>query len=87
VIQSDTDIGHWISGIAFGKNLWNHAKNSAYAFFKKINDGSNIGLESDKWNNDVLAYIPKDETTDLMVPIVPNGKDKILYFIEHNDSW
>ncbi len=85
--QSDYDSGHWISGIAFSKNLWGHAKNSALAYHWKLNGGSNIGWDSGNWNNDVLGLINKGVVPELIVPVVENGKDKLLYIVEHNNNW
>jgi hypothetical protein len=80
--------GGWISGIAFGKNLWHHAKNSAYAFENALNGGSRTSSASDMyWNNDQVTGIPHGIRTELMIPVIPSGKDKIVYFIEHNNSW
>ncbi len=47
-------IESWISGIAFGKNLWGHAKNSAYAFIWAVNGGTPLALGGDggSWMND-----------------------------------
>lgn len=38
-------------------------------------------------NNDQLARIPLGKVTELKVPVVPNGRDKILYIVEHNNNW
>jgi hypothetical protein len=45
--------GGWISGIAFGKNLWNHASNSAFAYEKAMNGGDQTeSTENMYWNGD-----------------------------------
>jgi hypothetical protein len=40
IVHSDKYSDDWISGIAFSKNIWNHAKNSAVAYHWAINGGS-----------------------------------------------
>ena len=42
----------WISGIAFTSNLWNHAKNSAYAYYLALNGGTKITWNTHDWNRD-----------------------------------
>ncbi len=73
-----TGTDSWISGIAFGKNLWGHAKNSAKAYMSAVNGGTPLDDGFD-WNSDWNAGIPFGKITTLKVPVVPNGKDKILY--------
>jgi hypothetical protein len=34
-----------------------------------------------------MTAIPFGRITVLMVPVVPSGKDKIVYIIEHNNNW
>jgi hypothetical protein len=53
LIQSNFNSLHWISGIAFGKNLWGHAKNSAYAYFSNINPGTEIKWDKNDFNGDI----------------------------------
>jgi len=82
--NSDT----WISGIAFGKNLWNHAVNSAVAFLWKLNPQTgDIGWTSENWNNDNLGYFFAGRVTEVSVPVVWTGKDKLVYIVEHNNNW
>jgi len=88
MIYSAQNSDDWISGIAFGKNLWNHAMNSAIAYNWKLNSVTgNIGWTSENWNNDQLAYLPAGSVYELAVPVIPNGKDKLIYFVNHNDNW
>lgn len=84
-----TSIGNnvWVSGIAFGSNLWNHAKDSAVGYYWKNNGGSDVEWDSDNWNNDVLGRISKEKLVELIVPVISNGKDKLFYLIEHNNNW
>jgi len=84
--SSDYNNEHWISGIAFIKNLWGHAKNSALAYHLKLNGGSEIGWDSDNWNNDVLGFIKQGVVSELIVPVVENRQDKLLYIVECNSN-
>jgi len=87
LVQSAVNSVTWITGIAFGKNLWNHAKNSAVGYHWKVNGGTDLAWSSHNWNNDNLALISARVNNVLIVPVVNNGKDKILYIIEHNNNW
>jgi len=87
VIQAVHNNDDWISGIAFGKNIWHHARNSAVAYYWRLNGGSPIGWAGNYWYNDNLAYMYRGRTHTLMVPVVPANRDKLLYFAEHNNSW
>ncbi len=88
IIYSDRNrLGCWISGIAFSKNLWNHAKNGALAYHWQINGGSQAEWNSGNWNNDLIAMVPVGITTEYIVPVVPSNRDKLLYLVEHNNSW
>jgi hypothetical protein len=42
IVYATTLDAGWISGIAFSKNIWNHAKNSGYAFTLAKNGGSKL---------------------------------------------
>ena len=86
-VFSDANSDDWISGIAFGKNLWNHAMNSAVAYYWFLNGGSGVGWYSENWNNDQLATLTPGIINQLYVPVVPSGKNKLLYFVEHNNNW
>ena len=52
-----------------------------------MNGGTPITLNSLNWNGDVLAEIPMGLKLDLFVPVVPSGKNKTLYIVEHNNNW
>ena len=71
----------WLSGIAFSKNLWGHAVNSAVAYHWAINGGNGLAWNSHDWNSDILAYFPAGSNHVVMVPVVANGKDKLLYMV------
>jgi len=87
-LYTDKNSDPWISGIAFGKNLWNHAMNSAVAFLWKLNpaDGE-ITWVGENWNNDQLAKFEQNSNTEVSVPVVFSGKDKLVYLVEHNNNW
>lgn len=86
-VYSDSGNQVWVSGIAFSKNPWGHAKNSAVAYYWALNGGGNVQWESDIWNSDQLGVIKNGAINELIVPIVPNGKDKLFYIIEYNSNW
>jgi hypothetical protein len=87
IIRSNQGSDSWISGIAFGKNLWGHAMNSAIAYHYAANGGNTLEWESHNWNNDQLGKIAFGGVRKLMVPVVGNGKDKLFYIVEHNNNW
>ena len=60
----------WISGLALGQNLWSHVKNSAHLFLIE-----NSGVLIDESNNIFI-----NSYGFLQVSVIPNGRDKILYF-------
>jgi hypothetical protein len=51
IVYSVTINYGWISGIAFGKNLWGAAKNSAFAYTEAVNGGDNAIMVG-YWNSD-----------------------------------
>ncbi len=77
----------WISGLAFSSNPWNLAFNSAISYHWRLNGGDNLDWSSHDWNNDQLARIPAGRASKVIVPIVPSGKNKLLYIVEHNNNW
>ena len=85
VNDSGTDC--WVSGLAFSTNPWNLALNSGVAYHWIVNGGTALTWVSENWNNDHVAKIPQGKITTIVVPIVPSGKDKLLYINEHNNNW
>ncbi len=77
----------WIGGIAFSKNPWGHARNSAVAYHWRVNGGSGCHWNTHSWNSDNLCQLNNRQRWELIVPVVENGKDKLLYIVEHNNSW
>jgi hypothetical protein len=51
ILYSHTFSSGYISGIAFGNNLWNHAKNAALAYAKAMNGGNPVYYYGE-WNYD-----------------------------------
>ena len=85
--KNDGGTDTWISGIAFSTNPWNHAYNSAIAYHWAVNEGTTLAWESDNWNSGPLAQIKHPNKNILYIPVVPSGKDKLLYLVEHNNNW
>jgi len=82
----------WISGIAFGKNIWNHAYNSAIAYTWGLNGGQAVQSFTKEqinsiWNSDILSYFAQGTSLEISVPVVYSGKDKMIYIVEHNNNW
>jgi hypothetical protein len=86
VSAPNTTDNFWLSGVAFGRNPWSHAAQSAVAYHWALNGGEHIGWNSHEWNQDVLAEIPAGSYLELKVPVIPSGRDKLLYLVEHNNS-
>jgi hypothetical protein len=87
IVHSNTHSDSWISGIAYSKNLWGHARQSAVGLHWAVNGGTKLGWNSHNWNNDQLATIDVGKKSTLKVPVVANGKDKLFYIVEHNNNW
>jgi len=87
IITPKQNTDTWVSGIAYSKNLWNHAYNSAVAYHWAINGGTNADWETHNWNNDQLIRVMNGRLHKFIVPVVSNGKDKLVYLIEHNNNW
>ena len=77
----------WFSGIAFSGNLNNHVSLSAVSYHWAINGGEGLVWNSENWNNDILAEVTQGRIWKLRIPVVPNGKDKLFYLVEHNSNW
>jgi hypothetical protein len=89
ISKPNTNSDFWISGLAFSRNPWAHAAQSAVAFYWATN-GGNPTVWSDgwqTWNGDVLSRITQKTNLELIVPVVPSGRDKLLYLVEHNNNW
>jgi len=87
VAKPKTNWAFWLSGIAFSRNPWAHAGQSAVSYHWKLNGGTGCKWNNHNWHNDVLAEIQPKVNTEFRVPVVPTGRDKLLYIIEHNNNW
>lgn len=87
IAKPNTNSDFWLSGVAFSKNPWAHAAQSAVAYHWKLNGGTDVKWNTHYWHSDVLAEIVAKNNYELMVPVVPSGRDKLLYLIEHNSDW
>jgi hypothetical protein len=82
-----TDASFWLSGVGFSRNPWAHATQSAVGYLWGYNGGSQTGWNSNNWGYDVLGFVANGTTNSLLkVPVVPSGRDKLLYIINHNDN-
>ena len=86
VAKPNTENEFWISGLAFSRNPWGHAGQSAVAYHWASNGGDTVKWNS-IWKNDALAELTAKSNYKLIVPVIPNGRDKLLYLIEHNSDW
>ncbi len=79
----------WMSGLAFSRNPWAHAAQSALGYHWGVNGTpfDDVKWENDSYGGDVLARIDKTTKGVLKVPVVPSGRDKLLYLIAHNSDW
>ena len=87
VSKPHTSSSFWVSGLAFSKNPWNHALQSAVGIHWAINGGNGVGWSTHNWNEDQLARLNTGSNWELRVPVIPSGRDKLLYIVEHNNSW
>ncbi|MFK0731365.1 MAG: hypothetical protein ACFKPT_02870 [Gloeotrichia echinulata GP01] len=79
----------WLSGLAFSKNPWSHATQSALGYRSGVNGGDKTiwDKDSDNWNNDIYTRIEPKKKTILQVPVRPSKRDKLLYLVEINNYW
>jgi len=87
ITKPNTNSHFWISGLAFSRNPWKHAAQSAVGIHWAVNGGDKVAWHTHNWNNDVLARIEKGKKWKLMIPVVPSGRDKLLYLIDHDNNW
>jgi hypothetical protein len=76
----------WISGLAVSSNPWCHGSNTCLSYHWGSNGSSNVGWNNSNWNGDILAQITANVTANLFVPNIYSGRDKLVYFIEHNNT-
>ena len=87
ISKPSTNSELWLSGVAFSKNPWAHAAQSALGYHWAVNGGDKAAWNNDNWHGDVLAMINQKTNWELKVPVVSSGRDKLLYLIEHNSDW
>lgn len=87
VAKPNSNWNFWLSGLAFSRNPWAHAGQSAVSYHWKLNGGTGCKWNTHDWFNDVLAQIIPKNKYEFRVPVVPSGRDKLLYIVEHNNSW
>ncbi len=87
ISKPNTNSDFWLSGLAFSKNPWAHATQSAITYHWVLNGGNNVNWYSDSSNHDVLGMIVQKTNCELKVPVIPSGRDKLLYLIEYNSVW
>jgi hypothetical protein len=89
-----------ISGIAFSTNPWNHfhlhSLNIQYNTNKLLSDSRlnfpAMSTNNEIWNTEYSTYRDTRGPTNpsniiVRIPVINNGRDKILYLVGHNDSW
>ena len=77
----------WISGIAYSTNPWGHASQSAVGIHWCLNTcTAGADWNTENWNNDQLAMFLNQKLYTVSVPVVPNGKSKLLYVVEHDNN-
>ncbi|MFN7759931.1 MAG: hypothetical protein ACK5RE_04545 [Pseudanabaena sp.] len=85
------DNGKWfmLSGVAFSQNPWGHAAQSALGYYwaDRVNQGDPVLWDKHDYHGDILACFDNYMTYEIRVPVVPSGRDKLLYLIEHNADW
>jgi len=86
ISKPNTDSAFWLSGIAFSRNPWAHATQSAVGYNWQLNGGDAVAWSTNNWGYDVLGYLNPQTNLLLKVPVVPSKRDKLLYIINHNDS-
>jgi hypothetical protein len=93
IAKPHTGASFWLSGLAFSKNPWAHAAQSAVGYHWALNGGNGTYWDTapksnwHNWNSDSLSKINPKTNLELKVPVVPSGRDKLLYLVEHNNSW
>lgn len=96
LIHKIAGTGFWLSGVAFSKNPFNLAVKHAITAYcnsdaaigaQYTNGAGGVIWNNSAWNNDVLAEVKTNTNASVMVPVIPNGRDKALYLILHTNAW
>ncbi len=84
IISARSDKDFWISGVAFSKNPWSHAAQSALGYHWTVNGGDATVWLSENWEGDSVSQVNPKTNLLLKVPVVANGRDKLLYLVERS---
>ncbi|MCB0018192.1 MAG: hypothetical protein KDE09_10420 [Anaerolineales bacterium] len=89
VTKNYTQFGGWLSGLAFSRNPWGHASLPAVSYHWAFNGGNATRWDGQwvNWYGDTLTALQNNATTTLRVPVMPTGRDKLFYMVEHNNYW
>lgn len=79
----NTSSDPWLTGIAFGRNPWNHTFSSAVNLHWRLNGGDYIWWSGDWWYRQ-WAFAHAWHNRTVYIPCIFNGKDKVLYAKCHN---
>jgi hypothetical protein len=77
----------WYSGVAFSRNPWAHAAQSARGYALGFNGSKGVtwfGWQSERFAGDQAGSITRNLSQGgqaLQVPVLPNGRDKLLYLV------
>jgi hypothetical protein len=81
-----TDRGFWLSGLAFSRNPWAHATQSALGYYWASNGGTSTAWGNHNHYGDIYANITCKSNFEFRVPVLPSGREKLLYLVDINDS-
>lgn len=87
ISKSDTSNSFWLSGLGFSNNPWAHATQAAVSYHWGLNGSEVAGWDTHNWNSDQSGYIQSKTNWALRVPVVPSGRDKLLFIVEINNNW
>ena len=76
----------WIAGLAFSQNPWNHAVQAAQGYWQASNGGDKTQFPTYQWGYDVVGALPGQSKLELVVPVIPSGRDKLLYAVGRNKN-
>lgn len=80
------DRSFWLSGLAFSRNPWAHATQSALGYYWASNGGNSTPWGHHNQYGDIFANITGKSNFELRVPVLPSGRDKLLYLVDLNDT-
>ncbi|MFZ4850717.1 MAG: hypothetical protein ACOYL7_16460, partial [Caldilinea sp.] len=87
LISTHSELFAWYSGIAFSRNPWAHAAQSARGYALGFNGSKGVtwfGWQSERFAGDQAGSITRNLSQGgqaLQVPVLPNGRDKLLYLV------